>query len=102
MTELAIPTHTSERARNWLRYLYRKATPPDNRNKGGELLEWWDNKTTPPMLTSCRFGLLDSSYAPALMAERTPAYRHQRAYLRDSLTKSTTEPTAQLPPQRRT
>ena len=78
-------TLTSDRARGWLRYLYRKATTPDNWNKDGEPLEWWDNKTTPPMLSWCRFDLLDSSYALALMADKTPAWREVYARILDEL-----------------
>jgi hypothetical protein len=76
---------TSTRARGWLRYLHRKAFTPDNWNKGGQPLEWWDDRSTPPMLNFCRFDLLDSTYAVALMADKTPAWREVYAGILDQL-----------------
>jgi hypothetical protein len=82
---MAGTTRTSDRARGWLRYLHRKAHTPDNWDKGGQPLEWWDDRSTPPMLNFCRFDLLDSSYALALMADRTPAWREVYAAVLDQL-----------------
>ena len=79
------PHTTSDRSRGWLRYLHRKAFTPDNWNKGGQPLEWWDDRSTPPMLNFCRFDLLDSSYAIALMADKTPAWREVYAGILDQL-----------------
>ena len=76
---------TSERLRGWLRYLHRKAHTPDNWNKGGQPLEWWDDRSTPPMLNFCRFDLLDSTYAIALMADQTPAWREVYSSILDQL-----------------
>ena len=39
---------TSERSRGWLRYLYRKATTPDNWDKDGEAHPHWDSYTREP------------------------------------------------------
>ena len=75
----------SARSRGWLRYLHRKALTPDNWNKGGQPLEWWDDRSTPPMLNFCRFDLLDSTYAIALMADQTPAWREVYAGILDQL-----------------
>ncbi len=75
----------SDRARGWLRYLHRKAFTPDNWDKGGQPLPWWDAKTTPPMMNWHRFDLLDSSYALALMADRTPAWREVYGGILDQL-----------------
>lgn len=76
---------TSDRARGWLRYLHRKAFTPDNWDKGGQPLEWWDDRSTPPMLNFCRFDLLDSTYAVALMADKTPAWREVYSGVLDQL-----------------
>jgi hypothetical protein len=65
--------------------LHRKAHTPDNWNKGGRPLEWWDDRSTPPMLNFCRFDLLDSTYAVALMADKTPAWREVYAGILDQL-----------------
>ena len=59
----------------WLRYLYRKATTADDWDRGGRPHPHWDNTTGPPMLSWHRFDLIDSSYAVALMSDRTPAWR---------------------------
>ena len=59
----------------WLRYLHRKATTADDWDRGGRPHPHWDNTTGPPMLSWHRFDLIDSSYAVALMSDRTPAWR---------------------------
>ena len=70
------PSQTlSDRDLGWLRYLYRKATTPDSWDKDGEPHEHWDDISTPPMLCFKRFDLIDSTYAVALMADITPAWR---------------------------
>ncbi len=48
---------TSERSRGWLRYLYRKATTPDNWDKDGEPHLHWDNITGEPRRSWHRFDL---------------------------------------------
>jgi len=58
----------------WLRYLHRKATTADDWDRGGRPHPHWDNTTGPPMLSWHRFDLIDSSYAVALMSDRTPAW----------------------------
>jgi hypothetical protein len=65
----------SDRDLGWLRYLYRKATTPDNWEREGRPHEHWDNTSDPPMMCWHRFDLIDSTYAVALMADVTPAWR---------------------------
>ncbi|HXV80392.1 MAG TPA: hypothetical protein VEG60_10975 [Candidatus Binatia bacterium] len=43
---------TSDRSRGWLRYLYRKATTPDNWDKEDEPHAHWDNVTGEPTTTN--------------------------------------------------
>jgi len=64
-----------DRSLGWLRYLHRKATTADDWDRGGRPHPHWDNTTGPPMLSWHRFDLIDSSYAVALMSDRTPAWR---------------------------
>jgi hypothetical protein len=65
----------TERSRGWLKYLHRKATTPDDWGREGHPSPMWDDKSIPPMLSFARFDLIDSSYALALMAQTTPAWR---------------------------
>lgn len=66
---------TSDRSRGWLRYLYRKATTPDNWDKDGRPHAHWDDVTNEPMASWHRMDLVRSSFAIPLMADRTPAWR---------------------------
>ena len=68
-------TRLDDRSLGWLRYLHRKATTADDWDRGGRPHPHWDNTTGPPMLSWHRFDLIDSSYAVALMSDRTPAWR---------------------------
>ena len=54
---------TSERSRGWLRYLYRKATTPDNWDKDGEAHPHWDAYTREPTASWARMDLRESSHA---------------------------------------
>jgi hypothetical protein len=45
----------------------------------------WDDKSVPPMLNFARFDLIDSSYAIALMADTTPAWRELYGSMLDQL-----------------
>jgi hypothetical protein len=74
-----------ERSVGWLRYLHRKATTPDSWEKDGEPHEHWDDTSDPPMLCWHRFDLIDSTYAVALMADITPAWREVYARILDEL-----------------
>jgi hypothetical protein len=65
----------NRRARGWLRFLWRKATTPDDWSERGEPLPWWDRTTSEPVMNFARFDLSESSYAIGIMADRTPAWR---------------------------
>ena len=73
---MTVRTHDplDQRSLGWLRYLYRKATTPDDWSRSGHPHPHWDNKTGPPMTSFHRFDLIDSAYAMALMSDRTPAW----------------------------
>ncbi len=75
----------SERSEGWLRYLYRKATTRDDWSRGGRPHPHWDDRSDPPMVSWHRFDLLESSYAPALMAETTPAWREVYSRILDEI-----------------
>jgi hypothetical protein len=75
----------SDRAQGWLKFLHRKATVADNWDKDGGPSEMWDNRSTPPMLSWHRFDLIDSSYAMALAADVTPAWRELYGKILDLL-----------------
>jgi hypothetical protein len=74
-----------DRARGWLRHLWRKATTPDDWTEDGEPHPWWDRTTGPPMTNFPRFDLQESSYALAMMADTTPAWREVYARILDHL-----------------
>ena len=88
-THTRIPTlhpQHNERTRGWLRYLWQKATTPDDWSYGGEEPHpWWDQYTVPPLLSYPRFDLSDSSYAILLMADQTPAWREVYTRIMDEL-----------------
>lgn len=79
------PRTLNPRARGWLRHVYRKATTVDDWSRAGEPDGWWDRYSTPPMLNFPRFDLSESSYALALMADVTPAWREVYAEILDRL-----------------
>jgi hypothetical protein len=79
------PTTLDDRSLGWLRYLHRKATTPDDWSQAGHPHPHWDNYTGPPMLSWHRFDLIDSSYAVALMADITPAWREVYSRILDEL-----------------
>ena len=76
---------TSARSQGWLRYLYRKATTPDNWDKHGQPHAHWDAITGEPTTSWHRFDLIQSSYAMALMADTTPAWREVYSTILDAL-----------------
>ena len=73
------------RARGWLRHIWDKATIADDWSSNGDPLPWWDRSTTAPMCTFPRFDLSETSYALALMADRTPAWREGYTRIADEL-----------------
>jgi hypothetical protein len=62
-----------DRSIGWLRYLHRKVTTPDNWDRDGHPHAHWNETTGEPMTSWHRFDLVDSSYAMALMSDKTPA-----------------------------
>jgi hypothetical protein len=84
-TAMTNATALSNRDLGWLRYLYRKATTPDSWEHDGRPHEHWDNKSDPPMLCWHRFDLIDSTYAVAMMADITPAWREVYGSILDEL-----------------
>jgi len=75
----------SDRDIGWLRYLHRKATTRDSWEREDHPHEHWDNISDAPMLCYHRFDLIDSTYAVALMADRTPAWREVYERILDEL-----------------
>src|SRR5262249_36856242 len=75
----------TERNVGWLRYLHRKATTADSWDRLDHPHEHWDNTSEAPMLCYHRFDLIDSTYAVALMADRTPAWREVYEQILDEL-----------------
>jgi hypothetical protein len=74
-----------DRALGWLRYLHRKVMTPDDWDRSGHPHPHWDDRSDPPMCSWHRFDLIDSTYAVALMADRTPAWREVYARILDEL-----------------
>lgn len=101
-----VPQH-NDRTRGWLRFIWQKATTPDDwayrenieRPWGinlprGEIdwtvdgegpHPWWDQYSAAPMLSYPRFDLTDTSYAVMLMADQTPAWREVYSHILDEL-----------------
>ena len=75
----------NDRTRGWLRFLWRKATTADDWSKGSEPHPWWDRYSTPPMLNFPRFDLSESTYAIAMLADTTPAWREVYTRILDEL-----------------
>lgn len=75
----------NDRAMGWLRHLHEKARGDDDwsYNSPG-IHEWWDTHTLPPMCSWPRWDLQESSYAVALMADKTPAWREVYSEILDS------------------
>ena len=100
------PQH-NERTKGWLRFLWQKATTPDDWSYHGDeelpwgiKLErgpivftddgkgphpWWDQYSSAPYLSYPRFDLTDSSYPLLLMADQTPAWREVYTRILDEL-----------------
>ncbi len=100
------PRH-NERTKGWMRFIWEKATTADdwgysedierpwgiklpraeiNWNDDGKGPHpWWDQYTSPPMLSYPRFDLADSSYPIMLMADQTPAWREVYTRIMDEM-----------------
>jgi hypothetical protein len=75
----------SERARGWLRFMYRKALVDDDWSKEGQPSAVWDATTVSPLLNWHRFDAIESTYAIALMSDVTPAWREVYSQILDRL-----------------
>ena len=75
----------TDRSLGWLRYLYRKATTADSWDREDHPHPHWDDRSDAPMLCFPRFDLIDSTYAVALMADQTPAWREVYHRILDEL-----------------
>lgn len=100
------PRH-NERTKGWLRFIWQKATTPDDWSyRGDEELPWginvqrgpidftvdgkgphpwWDQYSSAPYLSYQRFDLSDSSYPILMMADQTPAWREVYTRIMDEL-----------------
>ena len=74
-----------ERARGWLRFIWDKATTPDDWSVEGEPHAWWDRYSTPPMCSLGRFDLHETGYTLPVMCDITPAWREPYAKIADEL-----------------
>lgn len=75
----------NDRARGWLRFIWEKATTPDDWSSQGEPHPWWDRTTTAPMCAFPRFDLSETAYALPVMADVTPAWREVYTRIADEL-----------------
>lgn len=101
------PQH-NERTKGWLRFMWQKATTPDDWSYTGEEElpwgiklpprgdidftvdgkgphPWWDQYSAAPYLSYPRFDLSDSSYPIMMMADQTPAWREVYTRIMDEL-----------------
>ena len=75
----------NRRTRGWLRFLWEKATTPDDWDADGVPHMWWDRYSNPVVTSYGRFDLHNSSYALLLMADQTPAWREVYTRIADGL-----------------
>ena len=75
----------NRRTRGWLRFLWEKATTPDDWSADGVPHPWWDRYSNPVVTSYPRFDLQNSSYALLLMADQTPAWREAYTRIADGL-----------------
>ncbi|MEU1625040.1 hypothetical protein ABZ746_06785 [Streptomyces sp. NPDC020096] len=75
----------NDRALGWLRFIWDKATTPDDWSDQGEPHPWWDRYTAPPMCAFPRFDLHYMSYVLPVMLEATPAWREVYTRIADEL-----------------
>jgi hypothetical protein len=69
----------------WLKLLHGKANLCDDWSRSGRPDSSWDNYSTTPFLSWHRFDLIDSTYALAVLADRTPAWRELYVELLDRM-----------------
>ena len=75
----------SDRARGWLRFIWDKATTPDDWSSTGEPHPWWDRDSLAPMCSFPRFDLGETAYALPVYADVTPAWREVYTRIADEL-----------------
>ena len=80
-----LDTQLSDRALGWLRFLWDKATTPDDWSDQGEPHAWWDRRGSPPMCAFPRFDLSEMAYALPIMMESTPAWREPYVRIADEI-----------------
>lgn len=80
-----MPSQLSQRTCGWLRYIWDKATTPDDWSSGGEPHPWWDRSSTAPMCAFPRFDLAETAYILPLLADQTPAWREVYTRIADEL-----------------
>ncbi len=80
-----MPTRLSERICGWLRFIWEKATTPDDWSSGGQPHPWWDRSSTAPMCAFPRFDLAETAYILPLLADKTPAWREVYSRIADEL-----------------
>jgi hypothetical protein len=81
----APPPGLSDRALGWLRYIWEKATTPDDWSDRGEPHPWWDRYCQPPICSYPRFDLQYMAYVLPVMIEATPAWREVYLRIADEL-----------------
>lgn len=75
----------NDRSLGWLRFMWDKATTPDDWSDQGEPHPWWDRYSEPPMCAFPRFDLAEMSYVLPMMLEATPAWREPYVRILDEL-----------------
>ncbi|MFG2044903.1 hypothetical protein [Dactylosporangium sp. NPDC048998] len=75
----------NDRTLGWLRFMWDKATTPDDWSDLGEPHPWWDRYSAPPMCVFPRFDVAYMGYVLPLMLEATPAWREAYTRIADEL-----------------
>ncbi|MGB0955211.1 MAG: hypothetical protein ACPGZP_04330 [Panacagrimonas sp.] len=75
----------SDQTRGWLRFIWKKATTPDDWSINGEPHPWWDRTSTAPMCSFPRFDLGETAYILPVIADMTPAWREVYSRIADEL-----------------
>ncbi|GAA3524960.1 hypothetical protein GCM10022234_22280 [Aeromicrobium panaciterrae] len=75
----------NDRSLGWLRFMWDKATTPDDWSDQGEPHRWWDRYSEPPMCAFPRFDLAEMGYVLPMMLEATPAWREGYERILDEL-----------------
>jgi hypothetical protein len=84
MSNRTVP-RLDERSRGWLRFVWEKATTADDWSSAGQPLDWWDNRSTPPLCSLLRFDLHETGYVLPVMCDVTPAWREVYTRIADEL-----------------